>query len=200
MRSRGSDRRGHRLHRGDPSARCPIGLPREHRLRPRACRPSSFSSRSACAHRSHAGPRRADRLRDRPLHRARRSMPVSFWANPGDARVEFLHSFLLIALPYLGLVLGAKHGEWLEPARLVGLFRAAGAGAALQDSRHERDHRRPHRRRLRDRLRRRHPCRSRSSCSRSCSSWPIRPTRSSAIADAAASTSSRRFRRWPAST
>jgi uncharacterized protein YacL len=40
--------------------------------------------------------------------------------------VEFLHSFLLIVLPYLGLVLGAKNGEWLEPARLIGLFRATG--------------------------------------------------------------------------
>jgi uncharacterized protein YacL len=49
-----------------------------------------------------------------------------FWANSGDRRVEFLHSFLLIVLPYLGLVLGAKNGEWLEPARLVGLFRATG--------------------------------------------------------------------------
>jgi uncharacterized protein YacL len=49
-----------------------------------------------------------------------------FWANNGDRRVEFLHSFILIVLPYLGLVLGGKHGEWLEPARLVSLFRAAG--------------------------------------------------------------------------
>src|SRR6267142_623938 len=49
-----------------------------------------------------------------------------FWANPSDRRVAFLHSFILIVLPYLGLVLGAKHGEWLEPARLIGLFRAAG--------------------------------------------------------------------------
>jgi uncharacterized protein YacL len=49
-----------------------------------------------------------------------------FWANSGDQRVEFLHSFLLIVLPYLGLVLGAKNGEWLEPARIVGLFQAAG--------------------------------------------------------------------------
>jgi uncharacterized protein YacL len=49
-----------------------------------------------------------------------------FWADSGDHRVEFLHSFTLIVLPYLGLVLGAKHGEWLEPARLIGLFRAAG--------------------------------------------------------------------------
>ena len=49
-----------------------------------------------------------------------------FWADSGDRRVEFLHSFTLLVLPYLGLVLGGKHGEWLEPARLVTLFRAAG--------------------------------------------------------------------------
>jgi uncharacterized protein YacL len=49
-----------------------------------------------------------------------------FWADTGDRRVEFLHSFILIVLPYLGLVLGAKHGEWLEPERLVSLFRATG--------------------------------------------------------------------------
>src|SRR5207245_1746556 len=49
-----------------------------------------------------------------------------FWADSGDRKVEFLHSFTLIVLPYLGLVLGGKHGEWLEPARLVTLFRAAG--------------------------------------------------------------------------
>ena len=48
-----------------------------------------------------------------------------FWANTADNRVVFLHSFVLIALPYLGLALGARHGEWLEPARLAGLFRAA---------------------------------------------------------------------------
>ncbi|HJZ71751.1 MAG TPA: PIN domain-containing protein [Vicinamibacterales bacterium] len=49
-----------------------------------------------------------------------------FWADNGNRRVEFLHSFTLIVLPYLGLVLGGKHGEWLEPARLASLFRAAG--------------------------------------------------------------------------
>src|SRR5436853_6286840 len=49
-----------------------------------------------------------------------------FWADHGDRRVEFLHSFVLIVLPYLGLVLGGKHGGWLEPARLISLFRAAG--------------------------------------------------------------------------
>ena len=49
-----------------------------------------------------------------------------FWANTGDRRVVFLHSLILLILPYLGLVLGGKKGEWLEPARLIGLFRAAG--------------------------------------------------------------------------
>src|SRR4030095_8389178 len=50
-----------------------------------------------------------------------------FWADNLDRRVEFLQSFMLIVLPYLGLVLGAKHGEWLEPARLMTLFRATRA-------------------------------------------------------------------------
>src|SRR5262245_27453348 len=49
-----------------------------------------------------------------------------FWANAGDRRVEFLHSFVLIVLPYLGLVLGGSRGEWLEPSHLVALFRATG--------------------------------------------------------------------------
>jgi uncharacterized protein YacL len=49
-----------------------------------------------------------------------------FWANPGDSRVAFLHAFILLVLPFLGLVIGGRRGEWLEPARLVTLFRAAG--------------------------------------------------------------------------
>jgi uncharacterized protein YacL len=49
-----------------------------------------------------------------------------FWANSGDNRIAFLHSFILLVLPYIGLVLGGRKGEWLEPARLIGLFRAAG--------------------------------------------------------------------------
>src|SRR3977135_1112143 len=47
-----------------------------------------------------------------------------FRADTGDRRVDFLQSFILIVLPYLGLVLGGKHGEWLEPARLISLFRS----------------------------------------------------------------------------
>lgn len=49
-----------------------------------------------------------------------------FWANTGDVRVAFLNSVLLVALPYLGLVIGGRHGEWLEPQRLVQLFRDTG--------------------------------------------------------------------------
>jgi uncharacterized protein YacL len=49
-----------------------------------------------------------------------------FWANPGDSRVAFLHAFILLVLPYLGLLIGGRKGEWLEPGRLVSLFRAAG--------------------------------------------------------------------------
>jgi uncharacterized protein YacL len=40
--------------------------------------------------------------------------------------VAFLHTFVLLLLPYLGLVLGGRKGEWLEPVRLLSLFRAAG--------------------------------------------------------------------------
>jgi uncharacterized protein YacL len=49
-----------------------------------------------------------------------------YWANLGNERVVFLHSFILLALPYLGLVLGARRGEWLEPQNLIALFRSAG--------------------------------------------------------------------------
>jgi uncharacterized protein YacL len=49
-----------------------------------------------------------------------------YWANLGDSRVVFLHTLVLLCFPYLGLVLGARKGEWLEPANLLGLFRSAG--------------------------------------------------------------------------
>jgi uncharacterized protein YacL len=48
------------------------------------------------------------------------------WADPGDQRIAFLDSALLVGLPYIGLAIGARHGEWLEPARLARLFREAG--------------------------------------------------------------------------
>src|SRR4051812_4163697 len=48
-----------------------------------------------------------------------------YWANLSDGKVVFLHSIILLALPYLGLVLGARRGEWLEPANLLSLFQAS---------------------------------------------------------------------------
>jgi uncharacterized protein YacL len=48
-----------------------------------------------------------------------------FFANTGDPRVTFLHSLIVLVLPYLGLVIGARKGEWLEPAKLIALFRPA---------------------------------------------------------------------------
>ncbi len=49
-----------------------------------------------------------------------------FWADTSDQRVVFLHSFILLVFPYLGIVMGARKGEWLQPHRLVSLFRDAG--------------------------------------------------------------------------
>jgi uncharacterized protein YacL len=46
-----------------------------------------------------------------------------YWANLSDGRVIFLHSVILLALPYLGLVLGGRKGEWLQPSNLIALFR-----------------------------------------------------------------------------
>ncbi len=46
-----------------------------------------------------------------------------FWTSATDRRVVFLYVILLIVLPYVGLVLGAKRGEWLQPARFISLFR-----------------------------------------------------------------------------
>ncbi len=49
-----------------------------------------------------------------------------FWADATDNRVGFLHSFILLVFPYLGIVMGARKGEWLEPQRLASLFRDTG--------------------------------------------------------------------------
>jgi uncharacterized protein YacL len=50
-----------------------------------------------------------------------------YWADAVDGRVVFLHTLILLALPYLGVVLGTRRSEWLEPQRLVGLL---GSGRA----------------------------------------------------------------------
>ena len=57
------------------------------------------------------------------LFAARMIGSALFWANTSDSRVAFLHSLVLLVLPYIGLVLGGKSGEWLEPERMIGIFR-----------------------------------------------------------------------------
>jgi len=49
-----------------------------------------------------------------------------YWADVTDHRVVFLHSLILLGLPYLGLVMGARNADWLEPERIVSLFRNTG--------------------------------------------------------------------------
>jgi uncharacterized protein YacL len=49
-----------------------------------------------------------------------------FWADATNNRVGFLHSFILLVFPYLGIVMGARKGEWLQPQRLASLFRDTG--------------------------------------------------------------------------
>jgi uncharacterized protein YacL len=44
----------------------------------------------------------------------------------GAHRVGFLQSLVLLVLTYIGVITGGRHGEWLEPSRLVTLFKAAG--------------------------------------------------------------------------
>jgi uncharacterized protein YacL len=48
------------------------------------------------------------------------------WTDTTNNSVAFLRSLVLLVLPYMGTIIGARKGEWLEPARLIGLFRAAG--------------------------------------------------------------------------
>jgi uncharacterized protein YacL len=54
---------------------------------------------------------------------ARAIATALFWGG-GSRRLEFVDSFFLLLLPYLGLMIGVRQAEWLEPARLAGLFRA----------------------------------------------------------------------------
>jgi uncharacterized protein YacL len=48
-----------------------------------------------------------------------------FWADGASRPMNFLRSVILLILPYVGLIIGGKKGEWFEPARLVSLFRPA---------------------------------------------------------------------------
>ncbi|MFB3854994.1 MAG: PIN/TRAM domain-containing protein [Vicinamibacterales bacterium] len=48
------------------------------------------------------------------------------WADANEGPLLFVRVFVMLFLPYLGLVIGVRRGEWLEPSRLVALFRGAG--------------------------------------------------------------------------
>ncbi len=56
---------------------------------------------------------------------ARTTSASLYWTDSTDPRIAFLQSVLLVGLPYLGLVLGARSGQWLHPTRLAGLFKEA---------------------------------------------------------------------------
>ena len=47
------------------------------------------------------------------------------WPESGDRRITFLYGIVLVVLPYLGLMIGVRKSEWLDPARFAGLFRDA---------------------------------------------------------------------------
>jgi uncharacterized protein YacL len=47
------------------------------------------------------------------------------WTETRNTQVQMLHGLIIVVLPYLGLMLGARKGEWLEPAKLVSLFKDA---------------------------------------------------------------------------
>jgi len=55
-----------------------------------------------------------------------RAMTAAFFLLAGGTGgALFAFTLLAITLPYLGLIIGARKGEWLEPARFVALFRDA---------------------------------------------------------------------------
>jgi len=47
------------------------------------------------------------------------------WTDTANQRVAFLHGFSLLLLPYLGLAIGGRKGEWLDPARWTVLLRGS---------------------------------------------------------------------------
>jgi uncharacterized protein YacL len=57
---------------------------------------------------------------------ARMLVAALFWTNTAEPRVAFLHALIVLVLTYLGVLIGGRRGEWLEPSRLITLFRATG--------------------------------------------------------------------------
>jgi len=54
---------------------------------------------------------------------ARTAGAALYWADGDVAGVSFIQTMLLLALPYVGLVVGVRRSEWLSPARLTAVFR-----------------------------------------------------------------------------
>jgi uncharacterized protein YacL len=48
-----------------------------------------------------------------------------YWADTQSTQVRFIHGLVIVVLPYLGLVLGIRKGEWLEPSKFASLFQDA---------------------------------------------------------------------------
>ena len=47
------------------------------------------------------------------------------WSDTSNTQVQFIHGLIVVVLPFMGMMLGARRGEWLEPARLASLFKDA---------------------------------------------------------------------------
>jgi uncharacterized protein YacL len=59
------------------------------------------------------------------LSLARTIVDALQWANTSNSQVQFLHGLIIVVLPFVGMMLGARKGEWLEPAKLVSIFKDA---------------------------------------------------------------------------
>ena len=108
--------------------------------------------------------------------RPRRSARRSSGPTPPTGASSSCTASSCSCLPYLGLVMGARKAEWLEPERLVSLFRDTGpqqryrsSTPASSSTAASPTSARPASSTAR--------WSSRSSCSRSCSSSPTPPTR-----------------------
>ena len=100
-----------------------------------------------------------------------------------------MQTFLTISLAffmgYVGLMVGAAKGDYLDLSALGGIFSDKNGQARLQDPRHVGDHRRTHCRRRGDGISGRHADHPAILFSPSCSRSPIRPIRRNGNADGA---------------
>jgi uncharacterized protein YacL len=56
---------------------------------------------------------------------ARTIVTMLQWAPLDNTKVQFLHGSIVLVLPFLGMMIGARRGGWLEPSKLVSLFKDA---------------------------------------------------------------------------